>query len=98
MKNNYFSAKEAARIAQKAHADAVKEQMDSMFYTIAKTAREQKYSLKLTATELYPEVQQTLREYGYGVVCPDDGGKCWEVSWDSSSTPVQGADSRRWNN
>lgn len=98
MKNNYFTAKEAARIAEKAHAYAVKNQMDSVFYTIAKTACEQKYSFRITATELYPEVQRALCEYGYGVVCPDDGGKCWEISWDSSSTPVQGADSRRWNN
>lgn len=97
MKNNYFSAKEAARITEKAHRDSVESQTNRMFSQIAEAARSQHY--KLTTREpLYPEVQQVLREYGYGVVCPDDGGKCWEISWDSSSTPVQGVDSRRWNN
>ena len=97
MKNNYFNANDAARMAQKAHRDSVESQTRRMFSRIAEAARNQMYTLK-TYEPLCPEVQQTLREYGYGVVCPDDGGKCWEISWDSNSTPVQGVNSRRRNN
>lgn len=97
MTNNYFSAAEAAKVAQQAYYDSVQNQKRRVFSKIREAAQRQLYRYKFVE-QLYPEVQQTLREYGYGVVCPDDGGKCWEVSWDSSSTPVQGADSRRWNN
>lgn len=97
MANNYFSASEAAKIAQQAHYDSILSQKRRIFSNIREAAQHQLYRYKFNET-LYPETQQTLREYGYGVVCPDDGGKCWEVSWDSSSTPVQGVDSRRWNN
>ena len=97
MANNYFSASEAAKIAQQAHYDSILSQKRRIFSIIREAAQHQLYRYKFNEP-LYPETQQTLREYGYGVVCPDDGGKCWEISWDSSSTPVQGADSRRWNN
>ena len=97
MVNNYFNAAEAAKIAQKAHYNSVQAQKQRVFDIIREAAAHSQYKYKFTEA-LDPETQRTLREYGYGVVCPDDGGRCWEVSWDSSSTPVQGVDSRRWNN
>lgn len=97
MANNYFSASEAAKIAQKAHYDAIQAQKQRVFSIIREAASRQQYKYRFTE-RLDPETQKTLREYGYGVVCPDDGGKCWEVSWDSSSTPVQGVNSRLYNN
>lgn len=97
MANNYFSASEAAKIAQKAHYDAIQAQKQRVFSIIREAASRQLYGYRFTE-RLDSETLKTLREYGYGVVCPDDGGKCWEVSWDSSSTPVQGVDSRLYNN
>lgn len=77
-------------MTEQKHKEAIKRQRDDIFALIENAAGNQQYSVRYTSHprynyELYPEVQSVLRTYGYGVVCPDDGGKCWEISWDSNS-------------
>ena len=66
------------------HLDGAEEKFN--ISDIEEAVKEGCFSIKYYM-DLFPETKQTLIDYGYGVVCPDDGGKCWEISWDSSTTP-----------
>ena len=81
-----LTAYQANQEAQKAKQKIIENEKNKVFSDIEEAIKYGQFSLKYYA-DLFPETKQTLIDYGYGVICPDDGGKCWEISWDSSSTP-----------
>ena len=91
-RNNYFSALDAKNAADKAVREAIDSQKQRVFGEIMQHAKNKQYNFRFYPSTyegcLYPEVYNMLKQYGYGVVCPDDDGKCWEISWDSNSTPA----------
>ena len=83
---HYLTAYQANQETQKIRYKMMENQKNKVFSDIEEAVKEGFFSIKYYI-DLFPETKQTLIDYGYGVVCPDDGGKCWEISWDSSSTP-----------
>lgn len=85
-----FIAQAANRAVAARHKELVQFQTQHVFNTIRDAIKRQQYHTRYTSNmnfnnELYPEVYNLLISYGYGVVCPDDDGKCWEISWDSNN-------------
>ena len=83
---HYLTAYQANQETQKTRYKMMENQKNKVFSDIEEAVKEGCFSIKYYM-DLFPETKQTLIDYGYGVVCPDDGGKCWEISWDSGVTP-----------
>ena len=88
MGQRYLTAYQANQETKKNIQKQIDIQKDAVFRYIEQAICDGKFSTQYNY--LNPEVQKVLIDYGYGVVCPDDGGKCWEISWDSSITPQIG--------